>query len=66
MRGMTKKRFRGIRGDMTQKAMAGLFEVSVQSIYYWEHGERPPSGPARQLLRLLELDRKRTIQMLTA
>jgi len=41
---------------VSQRRLAELIEVSVDTLQNWEQGRRPPSGPAVVLLTVLERD----------
>ena len=44
------------RLGISQAAFARMFGVSVWTLRNWEQGRRRPEGPARALLRFIELD----------
>ncbi len=57
---------RAIRMSMgvSQAIFAKLLGVSVDLVAAWEQKQREPSGPARRLLELMEMDKDRWLRML--
>lgn len=46
----------------SQSEFARLISVSLDTIKNWEQARRSPTGPAKVLLKLLEVDPKHTIK----
>ena len=57
---------KGIREKtgLSQARFAMLIGVSKRTLENWEQGRRHPTGPAKALLRILEVDTERAIQTL--
>ena len=49
---------------LSQARFAMLIGVSKRTLENWEQGRRQPTGPAKALLRILNADTKRAIEML--
>ena len=43
------------RLNLTQEKFAAMIGVSVRTLQNWEQGHRQPEGPAKALLRVVEL-----------
>lgn len=41
--------------ELTQEEFAAMIGVSVRTIQNWEQGHREPEGPAKALLRVVEM-----------
>ena len=52
------------RLEMTQVEFSRSIAVSLQTIRNWEQGKRGPSGAARSLLRVLNADPERVLEVL--
>lgn len=50
--------------QLTQEEMARLLGVSVSGYKKWEQNERPVSGPARQLMRVVRKEPKAAMRAL--
>jgi putative transcriptional regulator len=46
---------------LTQKEVAALFKVTVDTVQAWEHGRKHPNSAAKILLGMLATDPKTTI-----
>ena len=57
---------RGLREriSLTQSAFARLIGVSVRTLQNWEQCRREPEGPAKALLRVVELEPKAVLKAL--
>lgn len=51
---------------LSQARFAMLIGVSKRTLENWEQGRRRPTGPAKALLRLLDVDTERTITTLNS
>lgn len=54
------------RLGLTQDQFAMAFGVSVSTLRKWEQGQRAPTGAARTLLRMIELEPQAVIRALNA
>jgi putative transcriptional regulator len=54
------------RLGMSQEQFAKSFDLAIGTVRDWEQGRSVPDGPARVLLRLIELDPARALQTLHA
>lgn len=52
-------RFLRVEMDISQRNLAALLSVDVQSVGRWERGENPVSGPADRLIRSFYLEHVR-------
>ena len=50
--------------DLTQEEFAAMIGVSVRTIQNWEQGHREPEGPAKALLRVVEMRPKAVLEAL--
>lgn len=51
---------------LSQARFAMLIGVSKRTLENWEQGRRHPTGPAKALLRILDVDTERAIETLHA
>ena len=49
---------------LSQNQFARLIGVSKRTLENWEQGRRHPTGPARALLRILDVDPEHTVRAL--
>jgi putative transcriptional regulator len=54
------------RAGLSQSQLATLLNVSVRTLQNWEQDRRQPSGPAKALLKILELRPEVTLEALRA
>ena len=52
--------------NVSQNEFALMIGVSVRTLQNWEQGRRHPQGPARALLKIVQVDPKRAMRALQA
>ncbi len=65
---LTPGDIRGVRerSGMTQQTFAAAFGIGLGTLQKWERGERRPSGAAKSLLRVMQVDLPTVVRALDA
>lgn len=54
------------RSELTQTQFAATFGIGLGTLQKWERGERHPSGAAKSLLRVMQVDLPAVVRALSA
>lgn len=54
------------RLGLTQNQFSGMIGVSIKTLQNWEQGRREPEGPAKALLRVVEMEPQAVMNALHA
>ncbi len=54
------------RSGLTQAQFAATFGIGLGTLQKWERGERSPSGAAKSLLRVMQVDLNAVVRALSA